>query len=117
MAINSKVKGKVGELDFCHFVKDLGYPCERSQQFKGNTDSADVISPIFEHVHPEVKRVEKINFYEAFHQADKDSGDNIPVVFHRRNRGRWMAFLEADFLIELLELYNNEMEKHSTDRG
>lgn len=105
--VNSIKKGKKGELDFCRFVKDLGHDCRRSQQYKGSKDSADVDSDLFWFIHPEVKRVEKLNFYEAYSQADADSGDEKePVVFHRKNRGEWMAFCDAKFFLELLETYN-----------
>lgn len=41
--INSRAKGKRGELQLAHKLTELGYPAERGQQRKGGEDSPDVI--------------------------------------------------------------------------
>ena len=35
--INSKAKGKRGELEVVHKFKEHGFDCNRTAQFKGNT--------------------------------------------------------------------------------
>ena len=42
MSINSKQKGKRGELYVVNKFKDNGFKCNRTAQFKGNTGRADV---------------------------------------------------------------------------
>ena len=43
MPINSKRKGKAGELELSHKLKDYGYDCHRSQQYCGSAGDADVV--------------------------------------------------------------------------
>jgi Holliday junction resolvase len=98
MSLNSRAKGKAGELELSAFLRDFGFAARRGQQFKGGGDSPDVLGlPGF---HIECKRVEQGNPYDWLNQAERDSktGD-VPVVFHRRNRTRWIVVIDAlDFL-------------------
>ena len=99
--INSRDKGKRGELELAAFLKEHGYAeARRGQQFKGGTDSPDVVG--VPGLHFECKRVEALSVYAAFAQACRDSGPaSIPVVAHRRNGTKacpkpWLAILGLD---------------------
>lgn len=104
MPINSRNKGKVGELELVSFLKDHGYgEAFRGQQFHGGADSPDVVVPGLEGVHFECKRVEKGNLYDWLKQAKRDSAEGeIPVVAHRKNREDWVAILPLEDLLSLL---------------
>ena len=109
MAVNGKNKGKRGELEAVHYLKDKGYDtARRSVQYsgKGNEDSADIVDAI-PGVHLEVKRTEKCNPYKYLEQAIKDSTltgkSDIPVVMHRQNRKEWIAILRMDDLVKILK--------------
>lgn len=107
--VNSKQKGKVGEREVVHFLKDRGIYAERGQQFKGSPDSPDVICPYLQDYHIEVKRTEKLSVYKALGQAGDDAGeDQVPVVFHRRSREDWIVILDAD---EFLKLVKRDLSK------
>ena len=98
MPINSRAKGKAGELEAAAFLRERGFEASRGQQFKGGADSPDVVGmPGF---HLEVKRVESGNPYVWLDQAIRDAGDSkTPVVLHRKNRRDWMVIMRAsDFL-------------------
>lgn len=99
----SKEKGKRGELEVAHLLKEYGFTGRRGQQFKGGTDSPDVVCDM-EGFHIEVKRTEGINVYEAVAQAlrDRKPGET-PLVLHRRNGKPWLAVLYADDLLRLLD--------------
>lgn len=98
--MNSKQKGKRGELEFSHWLKARGHEARRGQQFKGTEDSPDIICDSLKDYHFEVKRTERFNIYNAMEQAEKDSGERYPVVAHRRNRGDWLVIMSAtDWLI------------------
>lgn len=103
--MNSKKKGKVGELELSHKLKDYGYQqCRRTAQYCGNTqDSADVVG--LDGIHCEVKRAEKLNIYNAIAQAIHDSAENgkgdLPTVFHRRNRCEWLVTMRLDDWIKI----------------
>jgi len=94
--INSRNKGKVGELELAALLKEHGYAdAHRGQQFKGGGDSPDVAG--IPGLHIECKRVEALQLYPALAQAHRDAGaGTIPVVLHRRNREKWIAILRAD---------------------
>lgn len=103
MAINSRTKGKVGELEFAKLLKFHGYDGRRGQQFAGGKDSPDVVSDALADFHFEVKRVQSGNLYKWMAQAKRDAFiDKIPVVVHRRNHEEWMAILPASIFLELL---------------
>ena len=99
----SKEKGKRGELEVAHLLKEYGFTGRRGQQFKGGTDSPDVVCDM-EGFHIEVKRTEGSNVYEAVAQAlrDRKPGET-PLVLHRRNGKPWLAVLYADDLLRLLD--------------
>ena len=99
MPINSRNKGKVGELEWAAKLREFGFEAERGQQRAGGADSPDVRCSI-PGVHFEVKRVEALNVYKAMEQAVRDCGpDDMPVVAHRKNRTDWLVTVPAgDFL-------------------
>lgn len=98
--MNSKRKGKLGELEFSHFLKDHGIFARRGQQFSGSPDSPDVVCDLPFHV--EVKRVEKLNLRDAVAQAEGDSKGKPWLVAHRWNNGQWLITLKAEQFIEVL---------------
>ena len=94
--INSKRKGKEGELRLVHFLREQGYECRRTAQYCGKTgEAADVIG--LPGLHIECKAVERLNVREALKQAVRDAvASLIPVVFHRLSREEWLVTLRAE---------------------
>ena len=94
--MNSKQKGKRGELEWASFCRQQGYECRRTSQYCGNTgDASDVVG--LPGIHQEVKRVERLNIEEAMSQAVRDSqGSKIPVVAHRKNGQGWLVTMRAE---------------------
>ena len=113
MTINSKAKGKQGELELAHKLKEYGYDTKRSVQYNGKDGQADVVG--LPHIHCEVKRVEKLNIYDAIDQAKRDAknGDK-PAVFHRKNRCNWLVTMELDRFLELYACFEKvaKLEKY-----
>ncbi len=99
--INSRAKGKRGELEASKFIEAFGFKCRRSQQFSGQEGNGDLKHNI-PGVHIEVKYVERLNVYEALAQAERDCQGNTPIVLHRRSRGQWYASLPANTLMRML---------------
>lgn len=94
--MNSRDKGKRGELELAHWLAARGHDARRGQQFSGGDDSPDVVCPSLAHIHIECKRVEAGNPYVWLAQAIRDAGPTkIPVVFHRRNDAEWVVVLRA----------------------
>lgn len=104
MAINSKKKGKRGELEVVHFLKDRGYNARRGVQYKGTPDSPDIECEELDFLHFEVKRVESLNIEKALQQSISDAGENqIPVVVHRKNKEKWKVTLSFDDFLQLIK--------------
>lgn len=104
MPINSRNKGKAGELEISHIMQEYGFDVHRGQQHKGGADSPDVYG--IPGIHAEIKRVERLNISEAMAQSIRDSeGIDIPAVFHRKNREKWMVTMRLDDWILLYKAY------------
>lgn len=99
--INSRQKGKCGELDACKFLREIGFTARRGQQFRGGSDSPDVIVDELPDVHLEVKRNEAMAlgnkiWTDACAQAKDEAGLASWAVLWRPNRAPWhLTFIAA----------------------
>jgi Holliday junction resolvase len=102
MTVNSRNKGKRGELELAAFLREHGFPdARRGQQFRGGADSPDVVG--LPGIHIEVKRVESGQLYTWLDQSIWDAGKGeIPVVAHRRNDREWVAILLLQDFLKLV---------------
>lgn len=92
----SQKKGRGGELEICRIFQAHGIDAKPGQAASyGSTP--DVLN--IPGVHPEIKRVERLNVPEAMAQAVQDSekfNDGMPVLFHRRNRQGWLCTMRLE---------------------
>lgn len=102
MAVNSRRKGKEGELELARILRTYGFDTRRGQQFKGGGDSPDVMG--LPGVHIECKRVQSLNVEKAMVQSrtDAEGTDDVPVVMHRRDREKWKVTMDLD---EFMKMY------------
>lgn len=98
--INSKRKGKVGELELVNILKDRGLTARRTQQYSGTDGTSDVICEELNDFHIEVKRDERLNVQKALTQAENDSINKVPIVVHRKNREKWKVTLYLDDFLD-----------------
>lgn len=104
MAINSKRKGIIGELEVASILRDYGYNTRRGQQFSGANGDADVVG--VPGLHIEVKRREQLNIHDAMDQAKRDARQGeIPSVFHRKNNTEWLVTVCLDDFMTLYREY------------
>ena len=93
MTINSKKKGKAGELECAKILRELGFPdVRRTAQYNGKEleSLADLVG--IDGCHLEVKRNERLNIYDAYEQAVRDSKeDETPTVLFRKNGKPWLV--------------------------
>lgn len=102
--MNSRNKGKRGELEAAHLLKEYGYDARRGQQYAGSNGDPDVVG--LPDIHLEVKRVEKLNIDEALQQSIRDARDaEVPVVMHRKNRTEWKITMRFDDWIEMYKAW------------
>lgn len=99
MAINSRQKGAAGEREISHLLREYGYDTRRGQQFSGANGDADVVGMDGHHL--EIKRVERLNIYDAIEQSIRDAREGeIPVVMHRKNRKTWLITMRLEDYME-----------------
>ena len=102
--MNSRDKGKRGELEAAHILKEYGYDARRGQQFSGANGDPDVIG--LPRIHLEIKRVEKLNIDDALSQSIRDARDEeVPVVMHRKNRAEWKITMRFADWIEMYKAW------------
>ena len=103
--INSRAKGKRGELELAEFLREHGYAdARRGQQYSGTETSADIlVTGISEDWHIECKRQETIQLLAWVKQALRDKGPGqAPVVMHRTSDHPWLATIMLDDFLKLL---------------
>lgn len=102
---NSRQKGKRGELEVVHLLKEYGFEARRGQQYSGANGDADVIGLPGYHI--EVKFREQLNLDAALDQARRDAPPGaIPTVFHRKSRTPWKVTLDAEAFLEIIAALN-----------
>ncbi len=103
----SRDKGKEGERELAKILRGYGFEARRGVQYKGGSDSPDVVG--LDGVHIEVKRCERLELWKAIMQSCGDSAPNeIPAVFHRKNKMPWVVVLPLDGFIKLYKGAHDE---------
>ena len=95
----SRNKGANAERELANILKDMGFDVRRGYVFQHESDIVGLKG-----IHPEVKRVEKLNIEKAMEQAAIEAikrGDGVPTVFHRRDRGEWLVTMRLDEWVDL----------------
>ena len=108
----SKQKGARFELEVEHYFQSNGYPeAHRTAQHCGKTGDAGDVEGV-PNLHIECKHVEKLNLYNAYHQAVRDNSaknaGDIPIVIHKKNREAVMVSLSLDDFIKIFSTYINK---------
>lgn len=114
--INSKQKGKSGELEFCHECEKYGIDnVHRTAQTNGKLEHSLADCEGLEGIHVEVKRVERLNIDEAMEQSIRDlktkKEKKIPVVFHRKNRKPWKATMLFENWVDMYKCWLDQQNK------
>jgi hypothetical protein len=102
--VNSRQKGKRGELDLCQALRSvMGWTVRRSQQFCGKAGDSDLLVEDHPDLFVECKLVQSLNVTATMKKAVEDAGDAIPAVFHRRDREEWLVTIRLTDLPRLLQ--------------
>lgn len=103
----SRDKGARGERELAHILRDeYGYGVSRGYVFLRESDMVGLPG-----IHPEVKRVERLNVSNAMKQAMEEAKkrqDGIPTVFHRKNREEWLVTMRLTDWIDLYGAWRDE---------
>lgn len=116
MTINSRTKGKRGELELAAKLREMGFTrARRGQQFKGTADSPDIAGAV-SGLHIECKRVEGVRIHDWFEQALRESGADLPVVMHRKNKTPWLVTLQLEHVEAFAKMVLLELEACRRER-
>lgn len=111
MSINSRNKGKAGELELSNLLKEHGFKTRRGQQYSGASGDADVIG--LPSLHIECKRVERLQLDKAMEQSKADCEEgSIPTVMHRKNYQEWLVTMRLE---DFLEIYKQSEFSHENE--
>ena len=100
--MNSKQKGKRGELEVAEILRNNGFPtARRGVQYKGGHESPDVIG--MDGVHLEVKRMEHTDVYSWMAQAKAEADKDIPAVVFRKNGEEWNVIVPLYEFINIVK--------------
>ena len=111
MAINSKQKGKRGELELSHVLNSYGYDTRRSVQYNGKEEEGQPDLVGLPGIHVECKYTNSLRLYKAVEQSVRDTESTgrkeLPVVFHRQTNKEWLAIMPLSIF---MQLYQNQKE-------
>ena len=105
MPINSRAKGKRGELEARDAVREhwVAPDCIRAAQGAG-AYAADLLHAGHE-IHVEIKCVAKIGTEKFILQAERDAAEGeLPVVVMRQNRGEWCVMFRLKDSIRFADM-------------
>lgn len=125
--VNSRRKGADGERELARHLTELGYPATRGQQFKGGSESPDVVCQALraKRYHLEVKRTKDCKMFspatlaEWDEQAAIDAGPKLrPIIIHRWNGSRqwWVRVQRGGWYMpywQPLEHWLHDLEIHT----
>ena len=118
--INSRQKGKRGELAACSAWREEGWAARRSQQFCGKGGDSDIIvDDLPANLHVEVKCVERLQLDDALAQAQRDATPgSTPIVMHKKNFTDWKVTLLFEDFCSLLrgDLLDETQTQNKNDR-
>lgn len=105
--MNSKQKGKRGELELVRKLREYGYTTRRTVQYNGKAEEGDADLTGLDGIHIECKRVEKLNICDAMAQAKHDAtAGELPTVFHRKNNCEWLVTMTLEDWIKIYREYS-----------
>jgi hypothetical protein len=111
MAINSRQKGKKGELEAAAEWNRLvpNAHARRSQQYSGTDSSSDLVSPGTPHLWLEVKRVQSLNLTAVMEKSREQCGELCPVVLHRKNDSEWLVTFPLEDIRRFIQQVSGAM--------
>lgn len=119
MAINSKQKGKRGELELVHEFEKYGYNTRRSVQYNGKEEEGQPDLIGLKDIHVECKYTNAFRLYDAIRQSIRDTEstgrDELPVVFHRKSREDWVAVMPLNVFFTLYKGYEKSIMEENKD--
>lgn len=107
--MDSRAKGKRGELEACGALARIGLDCRRTVQYSGRAGTSDVICEDAPNLHIEVKLTERLNPYGFMDQAIRDMHKlpHVPTIVCRSSYKPWLVILQLEDIPRFVEAYTN----------
>lgn len=103
--INSKQKGKRGELEVAHIFSSAGFPTRRGVQYSGGKDSPDVVVDIIsDYFHFEVKNTSKLQIGPLIQQMKRDAEFKVPIGVFKLPQYGWNIVMNFQTFLDLLQV-------------
>lgn len=114
--INSRTKGKRGELELAQILRNQGHlDARRGQQYSGANGDADVVG--VKGIHIECKRQQKVNDEMWLKQAEDDARKGeLPVVIYRRDREQWKVLIRQNLADIIWQTLTDEQKQDIRDK-
>ena len=114
--MNSRTKGKNGELELARLLRNQGWmDARRGQQYSGLQGDADVVG--VQGIHIECKRCENVYDEKWLKQAETDARKGeVPIVIYRRNHEEWKVMLRQDVANLIWSTLTNDQKETIKDR-
>jgi Holliday junction resolvase len=98
---SEREKGARAEREVVDLLRRAGFDAHRTAALQANGGRGADVTGI-PGLHFEVKRQEKLGFWQAIEQAeDGAEAGEVPVVVFRRSREPWRAIVPFDYLLFL----------------
>lgn len=113
--MNSRSKGKRGELELAQILRNQGWTeARRGQQYSGLQGDADIVG--VQGVHIECKRCESVYDEKWLDQTERDARKGeVPVVIYRRNNEQWKVLLRQDIANLIWQTLTNDQKESIKD--
>lgn len=116
MPINSRRKGKTGELELCVTLRTMfGWSARRSAQYCGDAGDSDVIVEEHPGLFVECKRVQALNLEKAMSLAKEQAKGKLPIVCHRKDRSEWLVTCRMEDLLKLAAMLGSSTQPGPSD--
>lgn len=106
---SARRKGKGAEIAIARiFREQYGIDVRRGHVFDHESDLVGIPG-----IHPEVKRQERLNVFEAMDQAVEEAAkrkDGVPTVFFRKDRTDWLVAMRLNDWVEMYKSW--EIKNH-----
>ena len=108
--VNSRTKGKRGELEVVHLLQNHDYNVRRGDAFRGEPDIVGLDGVHIEVKFRETTEIDKWMAQSMRDAEDKYEHDMIPTVWHKRNRMPLKVTLLAEDFLRIYEGYRRDLK-------
>lgn len=112
----SRNKGKGFERDCANKIKKRGFDCRRGQQFRGGSDSPDIVSESLSEFNFECKAREQLNLWETYEKCLAEAPGKVPVTIWKKNHKVPLVIMEFHDWMDLLQFAKGKVDEMNKNK-